>query len=41
MELGGDIPNKTKRGQQPLAALVKSETARWAPIIRGANVKAD
>jgi putative tricarboxylic transport membrane protein len=41
MELGGDIPNKAERGQQPLAALVKSEIARWAPIIKAANVKAD
>jgi tripartite-type tricarboxylate transporter receptor subunit TctC len=41
MELGGDIPKKAERGQQPLAALVKSEIARWAPIIKAANVKAD
>jgi tripartite-type tricarboxylate transporter receptor subunit TctC len=40
-DLGGDIPNKAKRGQQPLAAMVKSEIARWTPIIKGANIKLD
>jgi tripartite-type tricarboxylate transporter receptor subunit TctC len=39
IEIGGDIPDKTKRGQQALAALVKAEIARWTPIIRAANVK--
>jgi hypothetical protein len=39
LELGADIPGKAKRGQQPLAALVKSEIARWAPIIKAANIK--
>ena len=39
LELGGDIPGKAKRGQQPLAALVKSEIARWTPIIKAANIK--
>jgi tripartite-type tricarboxylate transporter receptor subunit TctC len=34
----GDIPSKARRGQQPLATLVKSEIARWTPIIRAANV---
>src|SRR5262245_18618342 len=38
-DLGGDIPGKERRGQQPLAALVKSEIARWTPIIKAANVK--
>src|SRR5215813_6556993 len=37
-DLGGDIPGKERRGQQPLAALVKSEIARWTPIIKAANV---
>jgi tripartite-type tricarboxylate transporter receptor subunit TctC len=37
LELGCDIPDKAKRGQQPLAALVKSEIARWTPIIKAAN----
>jgi tripartite-type tricarboxylate transporter receptor subunit TctC len=38
--LGSDIPDKARRGQQPLAALVKSEIAKWTPIIKaaGANV---
>jgi tripartite-type tricarboxylate transporter receptor subunit TctC len=40
LELGGDIPGKAKRGQQPLAALVKSEIARWTPIIKAINIKA-
>ena len=34
----GDIPDKSRRGQQALLALVKSEIARWAPIIRAAGV---
>src|SRR5262245_28243911 len=37
-DVGGDIPGKERRGQQPLAALVKSEIARWTPIIKAANV---
>jgi tripartite-type tricarboxylate transporter receptor subunit TctC len=40
-ELGADVPGKTKRGPQPLAAFVKSEIARWTPIIKAANVKAE
>jgi tripartite-type tricarboxylate transporter receptor subunit TctC len=35
-DVGCDIPGKAKRGQQPLAALVKSEIARWTPIIKAA-----
>jgi len=27
--------------KQPLAALVKSEIARWTPIIKAANTKAE
>jgi hypothetical protein len=27
----------SKRGQQPLAALVKSEIARWSPIIKATS----
>jgi tripartite-type tricarboxylate transporter receptor subunit TctC len=41
LELGGDIPGKARRGQEPLAALVKSEIARWTPIIKASNIKAD
>jgi tripartite-type tricarboxylate transporter receptor subunit TctC len=37
VEIGGTIPAEAKRGQQPLAALVKSEIARWTPIIEAAN----
>ena len=36
-----DIPDKSRRGQQALRALVKSEIARWTPIIKAANVKLD
>ena len=39
--LGGDIPDKANRGPAPFLALVKSEIARWSPIIRAANVKID
>jgi hypothetical protein len=38
-DLGGNIPSKADRGQQPLAALVKGEIARWTPIIKAANVR--
>jgi tripartite-type tricarboxylate transporter receptor subunit TctC len=38
LELGTDIPDKTRRGQQQLAALVKSEIAKWTPIIKAAAV---
>jgi tripartite-type tricarboxylate transporter receptor subunit TctC len=38
LDLGNEIPDKANRGPRPLAALVKSEIARWTPIIRAANV---
>lgn len=38
LALASEIPDKPRRGQQPLAALVKSEIARWTPIIRAAGV---
>lgn len=41
LDLGCDIPDKTRRGPQPLAALVKSEIARWTPIIKGASIRAE
>jgi tripartite-type tricarboxylate transporter receptor subunit TctC len=41
LELGSEIPDKTRRGQQPLAALVKDEIARWTPIIKAAAVKSE
>jgi tripartite-type tricarboxylate transporter receptor subunit TctC len=37
--LGGDIPDKASRGPAPFQALVKSEIARWSPIIKAADVK--
>jgi hypothetical protein len=40
-DIGGDDLPKGKRGQQPLAALVKSEIARWTPIIKAANVRSE
>jgi tripartite-type tricarboxylate transporter receptor subunit TctC len=39
--LGSEIPDKAQRGQQPLAALVKDEIARWTPIIKAAVVKSE
>lgn len=41
LALGSDIPEKAARGPQPLLVLVKSEMARWAPIIKAATVKAE
>jgi tripartite-type tricarboxylate transporter receptor subunit TctC len=38
--LGSDIPDQPRRGPQPLLALVKSEIARWSPIIKAAGVTA-
>jgi tripartite-type tricarboxylate transporter receptor subunit TctC len=38
-DLGGDIPDKPRRGQQALAALVKDEIVRWAPIIKAADLQ--
>ena len=35
--IGCEVPGKTKRGQQALAALVKSEVARWTSIIKAAS----
>ena len=37
LDLGSDIPGKDRRGAAPLAALVKSEMARWTPILKGSN----
>ena len=36
--LGCDIPDKSQRGPAPFLALVKSEIARWSPIIKAAGV---
>jgi len=38
-ELGCDIPYKARRGQEQLATLVRSEIARWTPIIKAVDVK--
>jgi tripartite-type tricarboxylate transporter receptor subunit TctC len=37
LELGSDIPGKDRRGQQALGNLVKSEIAKWSPIIKAAG----
>ena len=36
--LGCDIPDKPQRGPAAFSALVKSEIARWSPIIKAAGV---
>jgi tripartite-type tricarboxylate transporter receptor subunit TctC len=41
LDLGCDIPDNAKRGQQVLAELVKNEIARWTPIIKAAGVNAE
>jgi putative tricarboxylic transport membrane protein len=38
-ELGCDLPDPGRRGQEALAALVKREIARWTPIILAAGIK--
>jgi tripartite-type tricarboxylate transporter receptor subunit TctC len=37
-DLGGYVPEKARRGQLALRTLVKDEIARWAPIIKTANI---
>jgi tripartite-type tricarboxylate transporter receptor subunit TctC len=37
LELGSDIPGKDRRGGGPLLALVKSEIAKWTPVIKAAG----
>src|SRR4051812_24007747 len=37
LDLGSDIPGKDRRGSQALVSLVKSEIARWTPIIKAAG----
>jgi putative tricarboxylic transport membrane protein len=41
LELGNDVPEKSRRGQQALRVLLKNEIARWTPIIQAANIKAE
>jgi tripartite-type tricarboxylate transporter receptor subunit TctC len=38
-DLDGVVPDKSRRGPQALAALVKEEIARWEPIMKGADLK--
>jgi len=38
-DLGGDIPDRPRRGPQALARLVRDEIARWEPIIKAADLK--
>jgi putative tricarboxylic transport membrane protein len=37
IDLGADVPEKERRGPQPLAAIVKSEIARLTPILQAAG----
>jgi tripartite-type tricarboxylate transporter receptor subunit TctC len=37
-DLGTDIPDRTRRGQQQLAVFVRSEIAKWTTIIKAAVV---
>ena len=37
LDLGSELPGKAKRGPQALAELVKSEIARWTPVIKAAG----
>jgi putative tricarboxylic transport membrane protein len=39
VDVGGVIPDKARRGPQALATVVKDEIARWAPIIKAADLK--
>jgi len=36
LELGSVMPAATERSPQALAALVKSEIARWTPVLKPA-----
>jgi tripartite-type tricarboxylate transporter receptor subunit TctC len=38
-DLGAAIPDKNRRGPQPLAAIVKTEIARLTPILKAASAK--
>jgi tripartite-type tricarboxylate transporter receptor subunit TctC len=41
LDLGSDIPGKDRRGQAALGALVKSEIAKWSPVIKAAGATAN
>jgi tripartite-type tricarboxylate transporter receptor subunit TctC len=36
-DIGCDVPEKARWGQQALATLMKNEVARWVPVIKAAN----
>jgi hypothetical protein len=38
LDLTAEIPDKARRGQQPLAEVVKSDAARWTRITKAAGV---
>ena len=40
-ELGQEIPPADQQTPRGLAALHKSETEKWVPIIKAANIKAN
>jgi tripartite-type tricarboxylate transporter receptor subunit TctC len=41
LDLGSDIPNEPRRGQQALADLVKSEIDKWTPVIKSSGAVAN
>jgi tripartite-type tricarboxylate transporter receptor subunit TctC len=41
LDLGSDIPNGPRRGQQALADLVKSEIDKWTPVIKASGAVAN
>jgi tripartite-type tricarboxylate transporter receptor subunit TctC len=41
IDVANDIPDKSRRGQEALRMLVKSEIARWTPVIKAAGIKAE
>jgi tripartite-type tricarboxylate transporter receptor subunit TctC len=41
LDLGSEIPDKSRRGQAALLALVTGEIARWTPLIKAALAKAE
>ena len=36
-DIGCDVPEKARWGQQALATLMKNEVGRWVPVIKAAN----
>ncbi|MGZ8368810.1 MAG: tripartite tricarboxylate transporter substrate-binding protein [Rhodoplanes sp.] len=39
LELGSDIPDAPRRGQKAMGDLVKSEVARWTPVLKAAQAQ--